>query len=142
MPIHVTTSLEIPDCELTFTASRSSGPGGQHVNKAATRVTLLFDVARSPSLDADQRSLIRNRLATRISREGVLRVVSQQHRSQEANREAAVERFVELLRAALRRPPPRRPTKATRASKERRLQAKKGRSAIKSGRSGIPSEDD
>ncbi|HMC82356.1 MAG TPA: aminoacyl-tRNA hydrolase [Candidatus Polarisedimenticolia bacterium] len=87
--IEIRDGLAIREEELRFTASRSGGPGGQNVNKVSTRVTLWFDVAGSPSLTAEQRSLIRSRLATRISKEGVLRVVSQQTRSQAANREAA-----------------------------------------------------
>lgn len=139
--LDVTDSLRIPDSELHFETSRSSGPGGQHVNKTETRVTLLFDVALSPSLTEEQRHTLRSRLATRINREGVLRVVSQQYRSQDANREAAVERFVELVRNALKRRTPRKRTRATKASKERRLQSKKERSALKRVRGARSSED-
>lgn len=137
----VNDSLRIPDSELTFQTSRSSGPGGQHVNKTETRVTLLFDVAGSPSLSEGQRGILLSRLSTRINRDGVLRVVSQQHRSQEANREAAIARFVELLRASLKRRTPRVKTRASAASKERRLRAKKERSAVKRHR-GAPPRDD
>ncbi len=132
--IHVTDDLEIPEAELTFTATRSSGPGGQHVNKTSTRITLLFDAARSPSLSEGQRALIRERLSTRVSRAGILSVVSQRHRSQDRNRQAALERFVELLCAALRREPARRPTRATAASRNRRLLQKKERGRLKLGR--------
>ena len=134
--IAVTEDLLIPDAELTFTATRSSGPGGQHVNKASTRVTLLFDVAGSPSLSEGQRARILERLATRVSREGILRVVSQQSRSQEANRRAAVEHFVELVRGALKRAPARRPTRATAAARDRRILQKKERGRLKRGRGG------
>jgi ribosome-associated protein len=137
----VNDSLRIPDSELTFQTSRSSGPGGQHVNKTETRVTLLFDVAGSPSLSEEQRRILFSRLATRINRDGVLRVVSQQYRSQDANREAAVARFVELLRVSLKRRTPRVRTRATLASKARRLQAKKERGAVKRHR-GTPTHDD
>jgi len=137
----VTDDVEIPEAELAFTATRSSGPGGQHVNKASTRITLRFDVARSPSLDEEQRARIRQRLSTRVSREGILSVVSQRHRSQDRNRQAAVERFVELLRAALRTIPPRTPTKPSRAARKRRVQEKKDRSRIKAGRR-RPAPDD
>jgi ribosome-associated protein len=133
--IQVNTVLQIPDEELNFSASRSGGPGGQNVNKVNTRVTLRFDVARSPSLSADQKRLLLTRLAGRISRDGILRIVSQQHRTQAANRQAAVERFVEVLRKALARPKPRRKTRATHASKQRRLESKRHRSDIKRQRS-------
>src|SRR5262245_57775811 len=129
--IEVTDDLEIPEAELSFSATRSSGPGGQHVNKTATRITLLFDVAGSRSLSEEQRERILKRLATRVSRDGILRVASQRHRSQERNRRAALERFLELLRAALRRTPSRTPTQASAASRERRLQEKKLRGRAK-----------
>lgn len=129
--IEVTPELAIPDGELTFTASRSGGPGGQNVNKVSTKVTLAFDVAGSPSLSSEQKAHILERLATRISRDGVLRVVSQRHRSQAANREAAVERLVELLRLALAEEPPRVPTRPTRAAKEHRVASKKLRGRLK-----------
>jgi ribosome-associated protein len=134
--------LAIPQEELRFTASRSGGPGGQNVNKVSTRVTLWFDVAGSPSLTAEQRSLIRSRLATRISREGMLRVVSQQTRSQAANREAAVDRFVALLRGALARPRPRAKGRIPEAARRERLEEKRRRARIKRGRSAKTSWED
>src|SRR5262245_23694844 len=85
-----------------FEYSRSSGPGGQHVNKVETRVTLLFDLVATTDLTAEQKARVRERLAARINREGLLRVVSQRHRSREQNRQAALERFAELIEAALR----------------------------------------
>jgi ribosome-associated protein len=139
--IQIEPGLEIPDDELKFTYTRSSGPGGQHVNKASTRVTLLFDVDRSPSLDDDQRRRLRARLATRISAEGLLRVSSQQSRSRDANERAAVRRFAELVRAALHRKAPRTATKATRASREKRISEKKIRAGIKKHRGRAPLED-
>ncbi len=135
--IEINEKLTIPDDELTFEFSRSSGPGGQNVNKVSTRVTLLFDVEGSPSLTDDQRSRIKNRLGTRITKAGVLRVTSQRHRSQRANREAAVERFIELVREAFRMRRPRRRTKPTRAARERRIQEKKRRGELKRGRGAI-----
>ena len=122
--IQVDDRLAIPDDELTFVTSRSGGPGGQNVNKLETRVTVRFDLA-SPSLDEARRGRLRERLATRISRAGVLQVTSQRHRTQAANRDAAQERLVELLREALADDPPRRPTRTPRAAKARRLQAKR-----------------
>ncbi len=129
--IRVTDKLALGDDELTFCASRSSGPGGQNVNKVETRVTLHFDVAGSPSLSGEQRARILGRLRTRITKGGVLAVASQRHRTQSANRAAAVERLVELLREALRRRPVRKKTAVPRAAKERRLEAKKRRSRAK-----------
>jgi ribosome-associated protein len=129
--ISIRPGLDIPESEIRFVASRSSGPGGQHVNKASTRVTLLFDVARSPSLRDDERRRIAARLGSRMNAQGVLRVTSQRSRSREANEQAAVLRFAELLREALHRDPPRAPTRATRASKERRISEKKARSRVK-----------
>lgn len=133
--IEITPTLSIPDDELTFETGPSSGPGGQNVNKVETRVTLLFDLAASPSLDDEQRALITEALATRINRHGVLRVSSQRHRSQAANREEVVERFADLLRQALTRDPERRPTRKPRAVARRRLKAKRQRSQTKKLRS-------
>ena len=130
MPV-ITEHLTIPDNELTYTTSRSSGPGGQHVNKVSSRVTLVFDVTASPSLSENQKRMIRTRLATRVNREGKLRVVSQAHRSQAANREEAVQRFAALIRSALTRQPPRHKTKVPAAARQRRLESKKQRSQVK-----------
>ncbi len=127
--------LSVREDEIRFSFSRSGGPGGQNVNKVATRVTLFFDVARSPSLSDDQKRVIRSRLATRVSKAGVLRVVSQKHRSQAANRTEAIGRFVELLRGSLKEKPRRRRTRAPRAVKERRLAEKKRRGRLKRERS-------
>jgi len=121
----------IHESELAFTFTRSSGPGGQNVNKVSTRVTLHFDVAGSPSISGEQKTLVMKRLATRINREGVLRVTSQRHRSQRANREATVERFVELVREALLVTPPRKSTRIPRSIHERRLREKRRRSQLK-----------
>jgi len=132
--IPIMDGLGIPVEEIAFTASRSRGPGGQNVNKVETRVTLHFDVLGSPSLTADQKERLLTRLKTRINKDGVLRVSSQQARTQAANREAALARFVELVRHALT---PRRPRKRTgipAASRERRLEAKKRRGRLKAGR--------
>ena len=94
--IAITDDLAIPDEEVSFTTSRSGGPGGQNVNKLETRVTVRFDVARSPSLSEQQRQRLLERLATRITREGVLHVTSQKHRTQGENREAAAARLCSL----------------------------------------------
>jgi len=117
--------------ELAFKTSRSGGPGGQNVNKLNTRVTVLFDVAGSLSLSDEQKQRIRGRLSTRIDKRGVLHIVSQKHRSQEANRQAAVERLQELLREALTPEPARKKTRTPRAAHERRIREKKRRGEIK-----------
>ena len=139
--IEITDELAIPENEITYTASRSSGPGGQHVNKVSSRVTLRFDVAASSSLTEAQKQRIMTRLATRLSQDGVLRIVAQQQRSQAANRDAALTRFVALLRAALTPETPRRPTKPAKEAIERRLTEKKRRSRLKQERSSDASWD-
>ena len=133
--IVINEALLIPETELTFTASRSGGPGGQNVNKVSSRVTLTFDVKASPSLSDDQRRRISERLKTRINKDGVLRVVSQRTRSQELNREDAVTLFAELLRRALVVEKRRVKTRVPRAAHDRRLEEKKKRTVVKSERS-------
>jgi ribosome-associated protein len=132
--IIVTDRISIPEDELRFTASLSSGPGGQNVNKLNTRVTLWFDVVNSPSLSPEDKALLMSRLGSRISKDGVMRVISQQTRSQVANREVAVERFVQLLRTALKRTKVRKKMGLSNAAKLRRLEEKRQRSILKRGR--------
>jgi ribosome-associated protein len=134
--IEVTNTLSIPEEELQFKASRSSGPGGQNVNKLNTRMTLLFDVRNSPSLSQGQKESIRKLLVTRINQEGVLRVVCQQHRTQAANKRGATERFVEVLVDALKKRRPRRKTQVSAAVKRRRREERERRSRLKRRRSG------
>ena len=130
-PLRVNARLVIPEAELSWRFSRSSGPGGQSVNTADSRVELSFDVAGSPSLGPTYRQRALERLAGRLV-DGVLTVSAAEHRSQLRNREAAEQRLVETLREAVAPPPrPRRPTKPTRAAKERRLQEKKRRGQVK-----------
>ena len=126
--------LEIPDGELEFVASRSGGPGGQNVNKVSSRVTLRFNVERSSALNSEQRIRIQRKLASRINKDGVLQVNAQRTRSQDLNRTDAVERFGELLRAALREDKARIRTGATRGSKEERLREKRKRTEVKRAR--------
>ena len=121
----------IPVDELRFTYSRSGGPGGQHVNRVETRVTLLFDVDDSVRLSDEEKRVVRRRLTTRINKEGAMRVVSQRHRSREANRRAAIERFDELLEEALRPRTPRRKTRVPAATRRRRLTDKRRRGELK-----------
>lgn len=134
--------LVIPRDELRFSASRGSGPGGQHVNKVSSRVILRFDVAGSPSLNAAQKRRIRRRLSTRINHAGELRVVCGRHRSQAANRREAVERFVGLLREALKRRKRRVATAIPEPERRRRLEAKRRRGQVKRERSLAGREDD
>jgi ribosome-associated protein len=129
--VRVTPTLRIPLHELTFQASRSGGPGGQHVNTSSTRVELWWDVARSRSLSAEERSRVRTKLANRLTADGQLRVVSAATRSQAQNRALAIERFREILARALAVPKRRRPTRPSRATKERRLAEKRRQSERK-----------
>lgn len=129
--IKIKDGILLGEDELSFTFSRSSKPGGQNVNKISSRVTLLFDVANSPSLSAEHKNQIMTRLRTRVNKHGVLRVVAQLHRSQAANREAATERFVELLQETLKPVKSRKKTRISLASKKRRLNEKMRRSRIK-----------
>jgi|GEM_PF-160015 len=141
MMIDVNEKIVIREHELKFTTSRSSGPGGQNVNKVNTRVTLWFDVLNSTSLSDSQKQLVLNRLASRINKEGVLQIDSQQHRSQLANRNAVIENFKELLCKALKRKNPRKKTGIPRAAKEARIREKKLRSRLKRKRAALREAD-
>lgn len=119
--------IHIPDLssEFVFQTSRSSGPGGQNVNKVNSRVELRFDIPNSALLTDGQKELLLKKLASKLTSEGVLLVVSQEDRSQLRNKELATEKFYELLRRALKPVKRRRATRPTRASVERRIQSKK-----------------
>jgi ribosome-associated protein len=138
----VSPALTIPRAELTERFSRSSGPGGQGVNTTDSRVELSWDAGRSAVLSDTQRQRILDRLADRLV-DGVLTVVASEHREQRRNRDAAGRRLAALVAEALAPPPRiRRPTRATRGSQERRLTAKKQRSATKRLRSSKPKRED
>jgi ribosome-associated protein len=123
--------LTIPESELQFRFTRSSGPGGQNVNKVATRVELTFDVAHTPSLDDRKRDRLQNRLAGMVDGKGVLRLASQESRSQWKNRVDVVAKFVELLRKALAPQQRRISTRPTSGSRQARVKQKRARSATK-----------
>ena len=129
--LFINEQVSIPRSELRFRFSRSSGPGGQHVQKTSTRVELLFDVAHSPSLSESQRARVLQRLAGYVDGEGVLHLVAQSERSQRRNREEVEARFQRLMREALKRRKRRKPTRPSAASRERRLRQKKRRAEIK-----------
>ncbi len=134
--IVVTPQLAIPEQEFRFRASRSSGPGGQNVNKVNTRVTLHFDVRHSPSLTPGQKSLIGRKLKTRINKEGVLYLHAQRAASQAMNRADLVEKFCRLLHEALAPRKIRKETRVSQRSIEKRLDQKKQRGRVKQLRHG------
>ena len=129
--IKINEKTAIPEDELIYKASRSGGPGGQNVNKVNTRVTVLFDVANTDSLSGEQKQRILSHLATRASKDGVLRVVSQKHRTQKANRVAVTERLAVLLKEALEVKPVRKKTRVSYRKKQIRLEKKNRRSIVK-----------
>jgi ribosome-associated protein len=134
--IRIMEGLSIPLNEVSFTASRSGGPGGQNVNKVSSKVTLAFDVRASAALSEEQKTTILQRLATRINKEGVLQIASQRTRSQDLNRADTMERFSELVRRALTPRRKRVRTRVPSAAKRQRLDEKKRRALTKEGRSG------
>src|ERR1700682_822816 len=140
--IRVTDRISIEERELEERFVRASGPGGQNVNKLSTAVQLRFDVRRSPSLSADVRMRLERMAGRRLTRDGVLVIMAQRHRTQERNRQDARDRLIELIQQASVAPTPRRPTRPTRGSKERRLATKKNRSTIKNLRRGEPANGD
>jgi len=133
--IQVTPSIAIDESEIEESFVRASGPGGQHVNKVSSAVQLKFDIRRSPSLPNDVALRLMKLAGSRLTQDGVIVIVAQAQRSQKRNREEALERLLELIRQAAVRPQTRRPTKPTKASKERRLVSKDKRSSVKAGRS-------
>lgn len=129
--IAIGTRLRIPKTEVSYHATRSGGPGGQHVNTSSTRIELWWNLDASPALSDAQRALLHDRLGPRLDGEGWLRLVESGSRSQLRNKESVTERFASLLHQALRPPKLRKPTKVPKIQKLRRLQSKKSRSAVK-----------
>ena len=136
----VSPDLSIPRFELSFRATRAGGPGGQHVNKASTRVELWWNVDQSAALNDEQRSRLRTRLGSRVDSDGNIRVVSSEHRSQTRNREAAEVRLAALVQRALVVPKARRKTRPGRGAIEGRLRAKRLKSEKKQRRRDFPDD--
>jgi len=139
--IRISDHIHIDEAELEESFVRSSGPGGQNVNKLSTAVQLRFDVRHSPSLPDDVAVRLMRLAGKRMTKDGVLVIIAQNHRTQERNRAEALQRLVALVREASIRPVPRRATKPTKASKQRRIERKKHRSDIKTLRQSKPRWD-
>jgi ribosome-associated protein len=132
--LEINAHLRIPEDELEWTYVRSGGPGGQNVNKVASKAVLRWNVAASPSLPADVKARLRTAQANRITAGGDLVLTSQRYRDQERNRQDCLDKLREIIARAAARPKARRKTKPTRGSQEARLRAKKRRAATKAGR--------
>jgi ribosome-associated protein len=139
--IRVTATIALDEREIEENFVRSSGPGGQNVNKLSTAVQLRFDVRHSPSLRDDVRARLERLAGSRLTRDGVLVIIAQRHRTQARNRQDALERLIDLIRHAAIAPIKRRPTRPTAGSRERRIEGKKRRGGIKGLRRVKPSFD-
>lgn len=131
MPIVITSHLCIPDSDVRFSATRSTGPGGQHVNKVNSRVILEFDVKHTTALSSYQKRRIAEMVGQRMNQEGVLRLQAQRHRNQSANRVDLLGKFVKILQDALRPETPRVATRVPHRVREKRLEDKKNRTRVK-----------
>lgn len=140
--LEITPALRLPLSELDYRASRSGGPGGQHVNTSSTRIEVWWDVAVSPSLSPEQRAQLLERLGPRLDSSGRLRLVSSGSRSQLRNREDVTERLRSVVAAALAVRKKRKATKPSRAAKQARLEAKRRRAVVKQRRRPPPSPED
>jgi ribosome-associated protein len=129
--VQLTRGVSVPEAELDLRAMRSSGPGGQSVNTTDSKVELRWDVTATTALTEAQRARVLDRLASRLTGDGVLILRGSEHKSQHRNRDAVLHRFRAIVGEALEPPKPRRRTRPTRASKERRIQAKKRRGELK-----------
>ncbi len=137
--IRITDTISLDEAELVESFVRASGPGGQNVNKVSTAVQLRFDVRHSPSLPPDVAARLARIAGRRMTKDGVLVITAQSHRTQQRNRADAMERLIALIRQAALRPVSRRPTKPTAAARRKRLESKKRRAAIKQWRRVKPS---
>lgn len=139
--IEITSWLRISEDDLVWKATRASGPGGQHVNKTSTAIELRFDVRNSPYLPDDVKERLEKLAGSRLTQDGVLVLFSQGSRSQEMNRQDALDRLIELIRRATEKPKPRKATKPTYSSKLKRLETKTKRATVKSGRGRVKFDD-
>lgn len=139
--IRVTPTIALDESEIVEEFIRASGPGGQNVNKVSSAVQLRFDVEASPNLDAETRHRLKHLAGRRLNREGVIVITAERFRARERNREDALARLVELIRQAAIRPKIRRPTRATKGSKVRRLETKTQRGQLKRLRRPYPNDD-
>ncbi len=140
--IQVNRFISIKESEISLEFIRASGPGGQNVNKVASAVQLRFDVSHSPSLPEEVRERLIKLAGRRVTSEGILIIHASRFRTQERNRQDAIDRLIELIRKAARKPKVRRKTKPSLESKKRRLEAKRRRGEVKRLRRSIPSSED